>query len=224
MRDYKITFKLDSIVNFDEPFAMNDLSFYYMNSVLYAQTTITARDAMEAQGLALTKVTKTCSVLSHIFQCVVNYYIDKVEELNEDGNVIASMSSVEGTLYVRKKISESDIRNVLIITKLMEHSKELENVMLLVNRPDFKSWGTLYKIYEIIDHSAGIKKQGWITDKNRNLFKRTSNHPAVSGADARHGFQREQPPENPMTNTEAVILINNLIDQWIEYLCKKDNA
>lgn len=221
MRDYKITLKLDSIINFDEPFSMNDMLFFYENGVLYAQTSISASGPMEAQGLAFEKASSVCSVISYIFQYPVYYYIEKVEELNEEGNIISSMSSKEASLYVRKILSKSNMDEIIKITKLMKKNEELEKVMRLVNRPDFKTWVILYKVYEIIDHNADVKKQKWIPEKKRNLFKRTANHPEASGLEARHGFQKEEPPENPMGIEEAVSLINNLIEQWINFLTER---
>lgn len=221
--EYRITFRLDSIINFDEPFSIEDIKFFYSDNVLYAQTTVRSENMMAAQHLAWGKVINVCSAMSYVFQCPLNFYIDKVEELTPDGTINFSMSSIEASLYVRKRISRSNIDDIMKITKLMEQNENVKKVMLLVNRPDFKTWVTLYRIYEIIDHDQDIKKKNWIPKKKRNLFKHTANHPEASGLDARHGFQKEQPPENPMKLDEAIALTNELIDKWLNHLWEKYN-
>ncbi|WP_240371677.1 hypothetical protein [Anoxybacteroides rupiense] len=224
MREYRVTFRLDSIINFDEPFSIEDVNFFYSDNsdnVLYAQTTVQSEDIMVAQQLAWGKVINICSAMAYIFQYPLNFYIDKVEELKPDGTINFSMSSIEASLYVRKRISRSNIDDIIKITKLMKQNANVKKIMLLVNRPDFKTWVTLYRIYEIIDYDQDIRKKNWITEKKRNLFKRTANHPKASGLDARHGFQKEQPPDKPMELNEAVELIHGLIDKWLDYLWEK---
>lgn len=101
----------------------------------------------------------------------------------------------------------------------MEQSLELEMVMFLVNNPEFRTWVTLYKVYEIIDHNIGIKTQGWLTKRQRNLFKRSANHPAASSVhEFRHGIQKIVPPQHPMIIDDAVNLINKIIYHWIHFL------
>ncbi|MBA2874297.1 hypothetical protein [Thermaerobacillus caldiproteolyticus] len=222
--EYRITFRLDSIINFDEPFSIEDINFFYSDNVLYAQTTVQSENMMAAQHLAWGKVINVCSGMAYIFQYPLNFYIDKVEELAPDGTINFSMSSIEASLYVRKRISRSNIDDIMKITKLMEQNENVKKVMLLANRPDFKTWRVLSNIYEIIikgDQKG--KLNGWISQHELDLFKHTSNHPEASGLEARHGYLKSQPPENPMKLDEAITLINKLIDKWLNYLWEKYN-
>ena len=81
------------------------------------------------------------------------------------------------------------------------------------------NWGDLYRIFEVIHGDiGGIKKVielGWLTDAQIELFKRTANHPASAGDDARHGRQITEPPKKPMTMSEARAHIETLIHQWL---------
>lgn len=222
--EYRITFRLDSIINFDEPFSIEDINFFYSDNILYAQTTVQSENMMAAQHLAWGKVINVCSAMAYIFQYPLNFYIDKVEELAPDGTINFSMSSIEASLYVRKRISRSNIDDIMKITKLMEQNENVKKVMLLANRPDFKTWRVLSNIYEIIikgDQKG--KLNGWISQHELDLFKHTSNHPEASGQEARHGYLKSQPPKNPMKLDEAITLINKLIDKWLNYLWEKYN-
>lgn len=221
MRDYRITFKLDTIVNFEEPFNIEDLTFFYSEDNLLAQIKLSADNPMDAQRFALDKITSICSAISYLFKYPVNFYIQKVEEMNEDGTVNADMNTVTGSLYVRKKLTKEQIDEIAKINELMLTNQNLYKVMQLINRPDYKTWVTLYKIFEIIDNDSKPQKLGWITEKKKNLFKQTANNPKASGLDARHGFQKTDPPKTPMELGEAIELIDNLINLWINHIYAK---
>lgn len=220
MRSFRITFKLDTLINFDDPFLINDISFYYQDKQLYAKTIIEEIDVMKAQEKAWSVMSPICSVIGFKFRYPLGYHINNIEELNDDGTVCSTMSSIEGSLYVRKKITKDNIDELIILSELIEKNSEFKRVMLYANRPDFKSWVGLYKIYEIIDSNAGIKKNSWLSEKKRNLFRRSANHPVASGFNARHAVQKEEPPQNPMELEEAIELINELIIKWKEYLIR----
>lgn len=78
----------------------------------------------------------------------------------------------------------------------------------------------LYKIYEIIQDEVGRKKiEGWMTKEKVSDFKRTANHPDAIGYEARHGIpkNKEKPPENPMSLSDAENLIIDVIKKWLDW-------
>lgn len=222
MKNYRVIFKLDSVIKFEETYSFNEVKLYNIDGNLYASTTISASDIEEAEKLANIRINNVCSSLSFVSGQIVHYLIDGIEDLNVNPPEFSSANEISAMVAVSKFITSADMSSASKISKLIEQSHELELVMLLVNRPDFKTWITLYKVYEIINHNAGIKKQGWLTKSERNLFRRSANHPEASNVhESRHGVQKEEPPLNPLTINEAVTLINKLIRDWIEFLKRK---
>lgn len=83
------------------------------------------------------------------------------------------------------------------------------------------NWVDLYKIYEIIRSNiqpTRIDKTGWITKAEDDAFTASANHPAVSGADARHARQKGGPPSRSMSLFEARQLIGRLVQAWTDWL------
>jgi hypothetical protein len=80
-------------------------------------------------------------------------------------------------------------------------------------------WSDLYHAFEIVQASVGSRMHdaGWITRQEANLLTWTANSPAVLGEEARHGHQRTDPPENPMSSERASELIRSLVRQWLDW-------
>lgn len=78
-------------------------------------------------------------------------------------------------------------------------------------------WRTLYSIYEVIENDAGgkISSRGWASENELSLFRRTANHPAASGDEARHGVLNTEPPASPMPIHEGRALIKRLVGRWL---------
>jgi hypothetical protein len=79
----------------------------------------------------------------------------------------------------------------------------------------------LYKVWEILRHADGIQaamQAAGISEHAMTRFKRTANHQAASGGNARHARLQEAPPPNPMPTSEARALIGKLVDAWIATL------
>jgi hypothetical protein len=97
-----------------------------------------------------------------------------------------------------------------------------ENVAVILNYLEIGSdeMVTLYKVYEIICKDVGgekiIRENGWASRGKIELFTRTANSPDAIGDKARHGIQKNQPPQNPMTLNEAKALIQHLVKCWLD--------
>ena len=222
MGQFKITFKIDSIINLENSFSIDKVNFFNKGNVLYAETIISGENVMLAQEIALEKIGKICSSISYIYRRPLMPNIISIEQIDMDGFSGHVMQSFEATLVVRKKVTLSDIQRVKEISEFTGENEDVKNVMALVNKSDFRTWSNLYKIFEIINKKKDIKKRGWMSEKKITSFKRTANHPAVSGLNARHGHQKEEPPTDVMKLEDAVDIICNVIEQWINYLMNGD--
>ena len=77
----------------------------------------------------------------------------------------------------------------------------------------------LYVAYEVIEHACsgidGVVKLRVASKSRIRRFKRTANSVAVLGDEARHGKESTNPPSNPMSIKEALVLIRELSSAWI---------
>ena len=82
-----------------------------------------------------------------------------------------------------------------------------------------RNWPSLYNVFEIIqsDVGGGMVKLRWTTTGELRRFKHSANSPAAVGRDARHGFDKDEPPENPMTLTEANGFIVGILRRWLNW-------
>lgn len=81
------------------------------------------------------------------------------------------------------------------------------------------TWGSLYKIYEIIKDDVGGKKEvittnGWATKKGLDRFTQTAQSRKALGDSARHAAKKYKPPPQPMTIQEAELLIRGVLRSW----------
>lgn len=81
------------------------------------------------------------------------------------------------------------------------------------------SWGSLYRILEVIGQDVGsleqISKLGWAPSAKIKLFKHTANSVAAAGDEARHGAEHTTPPSNPMAVGEARSLVSLILHSWL---------
>jgi hypothetical protein len=49
----------------------------------------------------------------------------------------------------------------------------------------------------------------------------TANKDNAKGDDARHGVDQNDPPKEPMSESEAEALIRNLVKQWLQWKCEQ---
>lgn len=102
-------------------------------------------------------------------------------------------------------------------TALAGHDLNVDKVLRIL-ATHLLDWRNLYFVYEVINKDVkrgGIVSRGWATEKSLNLFKRTANHPESAGLDARHGVSNQQPPKNPMSISDARLLIRSIAVAWL---------
>lgn len=92
---------------------------------------------------------------------------------------------------------------------------------LIELRDNGDSWANLYRIYEYIQANVetddNIIEQGWWSESEKGLFKRTANSSEAIGYEARHGDDRVPAPSDSMDHAEAKSLIDSLINDWLRH-------
>jgi len=80
------------------------------------------------------------------------------------------------------------------------------------------NWHNLYNIFEAIQSDVGSKiiDEGWATNSEITMFTQTANSEEAIGDEARHGNQRVEPPKNPMSLTEARLLIDRILENYLD--------
>lgn len=90
-----------------------------------------------------------------------------------------------------------------------------------------RDWVGLYRLLEVIEGDVGgireIVAAGWATGNSLELFGRTANSVGAVGDLARHGKERTQPPETPMSLSEATSLVEVILHNWLR-VKGKDNT
>lgn len=80
------------------------------------------------------------------------------------------------------------------------------------------TWSDLHQVYEIVNGSTDIKRAGWVPAKRLDLFKRSGQGPAPSGADARHTWDRLDVPAGSMSLAEGRDLTGDFVTRWLDHL------
>jgi hypothetical protein len=153
-----------------------------------------------------------------------------VMQINPDG-INNSHVMFEATIRMRPlacELSTADCKNdisnpadpVISLSNLAESDSQVAQVCQYINL-DFHDGRNLYKIYEVIrkDGFAPLKHKGKY-EKTAELFRRTVNNPSSSGIKSRHAID-ENPPENPLTLSDAQSFIKMLIHEWLDEKRKK---
>lgn len=127
--------------------------------------------------------------------------------------------SFRPTILVNGKVRETftfeDLPNWVLLANQNRDAADVLNYL----ETGSNEIATLYKVYEIIKKDVGgdktIKDNGWASIKKIERFTRTANSPDAIGDKARHGVQKNQPPKNPMSLSEAESLIRHLVKCWL---------
>jgi len=102
---------------------------------------------------------------------------------------------------------------------LAESDQNVSDALRLYGMRDL-NWGDLYKIYEIVRDDVGGSKEldnsEYVLKKDLGNFSHTAQHPGAIGDDARHARINAEVPPNPMSITEAFLLISTLLSKWID--------
>ncbi|TGB14397.1 hypothetical protein [Streptomyces sp. MZ04] len=84
------------------------------------------------------------------------------------------------------------------------------------------SWNDLWKVFEIVRHNVGggeaLAGKGWTSPADAKAFKQSANHPAISGAAARHARRSDTPSGQTMTLAEGEGFIRQLVVAWWDSL------
>lgn len=81
-------------------------------------------------------------------------------------------------------------------------------------------WYALYKVLDVIEEDLGggkkLEETQWASKEKIELFRRTANNFRAIGYEARHGHEKYQPPERPMSLSEAESLMADLFNKWLQ--------
>jgi hypothetical protein len=211
----------------DEFSLITENSKYYLTSSHWESLTNTSDVLSEA-----TKLLEYISAVAMIsFPGFPRLESDKICEVDEEGKRHNRVELLVKILPLLDSFSiqlegGQDIIPILEFDswrKLAEEDEIVKDVFRRFREFDH-NWSELYKVYEIVDKDAGkIKKthriEQW-TDKS-SLFTHTANSQKAIGDDARHGVDRNDPPKEPMSLSEAQALIRNLVKQWLQWKCEQ---
>ena len=130
-------------------------------------------------------------------------YISSIDVIRADGRV----ENWNESIFLRKCF------------QLTEKDERISKVLRLRNS-DNLNWVDLYRIYEVIEEEVGDLRSldpGRITKNTIERFTRTANSASELGAGdhSRHGIEKFQPPQKPMSLREAKDLIDTVIKSWI---------
>ena len=100
----------------------------------------------------------------------------------------------------------------------------VEKVLRLIAK-DSNSWVGIYRIFEVIENDIGaLTKYDWVTKTNIKRFTHSANSVTVSGDEARHGKETNEPPKNPMSISEAKAFISQIIHSWLNEKIERKNG
>jgi hypothetical protein len=95
-----------------------------------------------------------------------------------------------------------------------QHSRHLQVALSLISIPN-ATWPHYYRCLEEVESSLGAKvsEKGFCSAGERSRFTRTANTPEASGADARHGLGKFDPPKNPMAPAEGLSFVRQMLQK-----------
>ncbi len=154
--------------------------------------------------------------------------VDRIELIDDKGKrntyIFSNTASLglvtySPTILVNGKVEETyifkDLPNWVLLAKQDRNAAKIFNYL----ETGSNDITTLYKIYEIIETDVGGKKviteNKWASSNRITLFRRTANSPDAIGAEARHGVQKDKPPQKPMSLNESKSFISQLVKCWL---------
>lgn len=97
-----------------------------------------------------------------------------------------------------------------------DHDRQLHaEFMNRWGQPDALTFSGLYKIFELVRANDREFVKATKFDNRLRLFTRTANH-SDTGLDARHAASSEDPPLSPLAISQAVDLIRELYDEFVQ--------
>jgi len=75
---------------------------------------------------------------------------------------------------------------------------------------------SLYKVYEIVRQDVGdVAAAGWAKRGEIRAFTQTAQSAESLGDAARHAVRKFAPPDTPMTHSDAVALVQAILQRWL---------
>lgn len=224
-KDYLTSFLLASSDEFS--LLITGKSKYYLTSSHWESLTNTSEVVVEA-----TKVLQDITAVARIhFTDFPLLKPDNICEVDEEGKrhnrVELLVRDPLTPVYIQLEGGQ-DIIPILEFDswrKLAKEDEIVKDVFRLFRKWERRNWSDLYKVCEIVNKNAGNIKnihgiEQWTIDKIKN-FKHTANSQKAIGDDARHGVDKDAPPKEPMSLSEADALIRNLVKQWLQWKCEQ---
>ena len=112
------------------------------------------------------------------------------------------------------KSEENRLTQAQELLAASQHSRHLQVALSLISIPN-ATWPHFYRCLEEIESSLGAKvsETGLCSAGDRSRFTRTANTPEASGADARHGLGKFDPPQNPMSPAEGLSFVRQMLQK-----------
>jgi hypothetical protein len=110
------------------------------------------------------------------------------------------------------KPEESRLTQAQELLAESQRNRHLQVALSLLSIPN-ASWPHYYRCLEEIESFLGAKvsEARLCSGSERSRFTRTANTPEASGADARHGFGKFDPPPNPMSPAEGLSFVRQML-------------
>jgi hypothetical protein len=140
------------------------------------------------------------------------HYMEFSEETRVRDKVMLEVVNADGTTEQSKGPSPAESQ--LAIAQL--DAKVAKALRIFGSREH--NWHNLSNIFEVVQSDVGgqITKAGWATQAEIDRFTQTANSVQAIGDDARHGHEKIPAPKNPMSLTEAELLITRILKNWID--------
>lgn len=220
LKKYKVLFKIEPLIKIDKPIKINDTVLYYRGENLIAEIYVRASSISEAEKIANEGVSIVVNSLSQeLKSSEIKFVSHTTIDIADDEKIIKhAKNDLLTTFTVRVPFTQDMYSKVKRNAELAKSDEKINKVLQLINSYDYKTWVGLYRVFEVINSDKEIINEGWISKTKRENFKRTANHPKASGNASRHGIpksEKEIPPSNPMNIDDAIELIDNLVEKWL---------
>lgn len=182
-------------------------------------------DASKVQEAAAKAIEDFYSVIYLIDSGIRRPSIGTVYRENDDGTrhgyaflsaVVSGRSKARACLTTASngKPEENRLTQAQELLAASQHSRHLQVALSLISFSN-ATWPHYYRCLEEIESSLGAKvsETGLCSAGERSRFTRTANTPEASGADARHGLGKFDPPQNPMSLAEGFSFVRLMLQK-----------
>lgn len=219
--------ELSELLNAHDLTVMKEADQYFLTGVELDALLDTLTDPDEAQERVAALLGSIYGAIELHFPSFEGPNILGIAQIRGDGaqtylsfNVLGPLAP-KGIVSIASRSVPSEVRakEVEDFKKRMEVAKGDPHVQTALRLLGLYgvTWDNLYRIYEVIgdDLNESVWTRGWITREQIRRFTQTANSRQAIGDVARHGYDKFQPPRNPMSLSEATSLIRILLREWI---------